>query len=509
MSRARSMLRLALGTSFVFVLGSAAAQAQAGPAAPPSRAEATSASPPGPPSAATQSAPEPAPGPAPGPEEGAGEPGATTAGDAPLQTIRAAALGVELVVHHFTLGNGLRVYVAEDHSVPAFALDLVYGVGSRDEVEGRTGFAHLFEHMMFKGSKNVPEGGQFKYVSGAGGELNAYTMTDFTLYYDVLPSHHLEAILWMEADRMRSLEVSDENFENQRSAVLEELAMRYENAPYAMAFTNFLGDVWQGTIYGHLPIGSKEDLLAASADDAREFFARHYVPNNAVLAIVGDVDPAQVRELVTRHFGDIPAGPAKPPIPPIDHAPTELVRTTVDPLAQQPVYVVGWKTVPEPHPDRPALELLFDILVRGNSSKIAKVLVDEKKLAIAAVPMSSGGGRDAGSEFAAFVPIPGVPPAQLLGIVREEIAKVKKSGVTTKDLQKAVNQRTVEAIERLATNAARAQAIATGALLEGDPAYVLADLQRYAAVTQADIKRVATQYLGEQTLQLEIQPQPR
>lgn len=489
------MPRLAPGTLFALVLAVAPIGAQAGPAAPAAKAEATAAASPGPPPAAT-AAPEDAPA-------------AATAGDAPMQTIRASALGVELVVQHFSLPNGLRVYVAEDHSVPTFALDLVYGVGSRDEVEGRTGFAHLFEHMMFKGSKNVPDGGQFKYVSGAGGELNAYTTTDFTLYYQVLPSHHLEPILWMEADRMRSLEVSDENFENQRSAVLEELAMRYENAPYAKAFTDFLGDVWQGTVYGHLPIGSKDDLLAASAEDAREFFARHYVPNNAVLTIVGDVDPVRVRDLVTRYFGDIPAGPAKPRLPPIDHAPTELARTTVDPLAQQPVYVLGWKTVPESHPDRPALELLFDILIRGDSAKVPKVLVDDRKLALAAVPMASGGGRDAGSAFAAFVPVPGVAPAQLVAVVREELAKVKKSGVTPKDLQKAVNQRTVAAIGRLATNAERAQAIAKGALLEGDPAHVLANLQRYAAVTQADIKRVATQYLGDQTLQLEIQPPSR
>lgn len=423
-----------------------------------------------------------------------------------IETVRASAVGVELAVGHFKLANGLSVYVVEDHSVPTFAMSLAYGVGSRDEVEGRSGFAHLFEHMMFKGSANVPDGGHFQYVSRAGGELNAFTNTDYTLYYDVLPSNYLEPIMWLESDRMRSLEVSDENFENQRSAVFEELAMRYENAPYAMAFTEFLGDVWQGTVYGHLPIGNKEDLASATAADAREFYQRYYTPNNAVMAVVGDVKTPRVAQLVQQYFGDIPKGPPKAAIEPIDHTPTPLTRKVEDPLAQQAVYALGWKTVPENHPDEPALNLLFDILLHGESSKIARLLVDDRKLAIAAVPMSSGGGRDAGSEFAAFVPTSGVTMKTILDAVAEELAKLKKSGVSAKDLEKAKNQRTVGTIGRLATNQGRAVDIATGALLEQNPAYALKKLEAYTLVTPADIQRVAKQYLGDQTLQLEVQP---
>jgi len=423
----------------------------------------------------------------------------------PLETVRGQALGVELAVAHFRLGNGLRVYVVEDHSVPTFALSVAYGVGSRDEALGRTGFAHLFEHMMFKGSENVADGGQFKYVSGAGGLINGYTVPDYTMYFEALPSNHLEPMLWMEADRMRSLDVTEETFENQRSAVLEEMAMRLDNVPYAKAFATFMANAWKGTPYGHPTIGSKEDLLAATTQDVKAFFEQHYTPNNAVLAIVGDVDPEEVRRLTERYFGEIAPGPAPAPFGAIDHTQAQLVEKIADPLAQQPVYALGWKTVPQNHPDRHALTLLFDILVRGSSSKITKILVDERQLAIASIPLGAGGGRDAGSEFAAFIPASGVSFDQIFAVVTEQIDLVKKRGITTKDLKKAINQRTADAISDLATNVERALQVASGALLEDDPLYVLRDLDRLQAVTPADIKRVAEQYLTENYLRLEIE----
>src|SRR5688572_16599626 len=211
-------------------------------------------------------------------------------------------LGIEMKVRHFTLDNGLRVYVLEDHSTPMFSLHLAFSVGARDEEAGRTGFAHFFEHMMYKGSKGVPDGGHFEYVLGAGGDVNAFTTADHTEYYDVLPSHYLDLSLFLQSDRLKSLAVTDENFENQRNAVLEEKAMRIDNVPYSKALQEFNASVWEGTGYGHLVIGSTDDLKAAKREDVKAFFDRHYVPNNAVMAIVGDVTYDEVKTKVDAAF---------------------------------------------------------------------------------------------------------------------------------------------------------------------------------------------------------------
>ncbi|HEY8378467.1 MAG TPA: pitrilysin family protein, partial [Nannocystis sp.] len=199
-------------------------------------------------------------------------PVAADAAPAPAKTAKAkGGLGFDLPLQEFTLANGLRVYVVEDHSTPAFNMTLLYDVGSRDEVPGRTGFAHLFEHMMFEGSKNVPPMGHLTFVQRVGGNNNAGTSYDMTLYYNNLPSQYLDLGLWLESDRLRSLEITDENFENQRKAVKEEKAMRIDNVPYAAAVQKFLSDAWAGTGYGHEVIGSIEDLNAAQTSDVQAF----------------------------------------------------------------------------------------------------------------------------------------------------------------------------------------------------------------------------------------------
>ena len=417
-------------------------------------------------------------------------------------------MGIEMKIRHFTLTNGMRVFVLEDHSTPMFSMHLGYGVGSRDEVKGRTGFAHFFEHMMYKGSANVPDGGHFRYVLGAGGKMNAFTTADRTQYHCVLPSHYLELALWLESDRLDSLAVTEENFENQRQAVLEEKAMRIDNVPYTGALQAFFSDVWAGTGYGHPTIGSAEDLNAAKVEDVKAFFDKYYVPNNAVLAIVGDVDYEEVKAKVDSAFGDIPKGEAVPKHEPIDHTQSKpLERTVEDPLAQQPLYLVGWKTVPEDHPDRHAVEIMMNALLRGDSARITRILQDEKKLVIASVPIgSASGGHDAGSAMAAFIPIPGKTFDDINAVINEEIATVKKSGITAKELSKSVNQLTVDTVTSLGTNDGRANLIVTGALLYDDPTIVLSDLDKYRKVTVADIKRVANKYLTDNRLVLQVTP---
>lgn len=419
-----------------------------------------------------------------------------------------SVLGIEMKIRHFTLGNGLRVYVLEDHSTPMFSMHLAYHVGSRDEKPGRTGFAHLFEHMMFKGSENVPEGGHFKYIEQAGGTVNAFTTADVTQYHQTVPSHYLDMVLWLEADRLRSLEVTDDNFENQRQAVKEEKAMRYDNRPYLMALRTFFAEAWEGTGYGHPTIGSEADLSAATTDDVQLFFNAYYSPSNAVMTIVGDVDYEEVERKVDQYFGELEPGSERAPRPAIDHSVSRpFARTVEDGLAKQPLYLIGWKTVPRRDADYYAVRILMNVLLRGDSSRITRLLKDERRLVVASIPTDSmGGGIDAGMSVGAFVPMPGAEFGDIKAVVRTEIAKVKNRGVTSKELQKAVNQLVVDVVSDLATNNGRAREIAQGALFYDDPLHALAELERYRRVSAADIKRVANRYLTDDWLTLEIVP---
>ncbi|HFE44136.1 MAG TPA: insulinase family protein, partial [Nannocystis exedens] len=415
-------------------------------------------------------------------------------------------LSFELPIQSFTLANGLRVYVVEDHSTPAFNLTLHYDVGARDEEQGRTGFAHLFEHMMFEGSANVPPMGYLTYIQRVGGNNNAGTSWDSTIYYDNLPSQYLDLGLWMESDRLRSLEITDENFENQRKNVKEEKAMRMDNVPYAGAFMNFLSTAWAGSGYDHPPIGSIEDLNAATTADVKAFFDRYYTPNNVVVVLVGDVDFNTVKGKIEGYFGDIPRGPERAPSPPtkIDTS-KPLNVVTPDPLAKQALYAIGWHTVGETHPDRYALDLLGNILLVGDSARIPKILTDEKKL-VAFTGGSHFSLHETGLVFMQAMPLPSTKFDDIKQVVRDEVAKVQKRGITKKELQKAINTQLMGTVSTLATNQGRAGAIASGVINHNDPKYVLTELQKYQEVTPKDIKRVAKQYLGPNWLTLEIQP---
>jgi len=415
-------------------------------------------------------------------------------------------LGFDLPVQSFELGNGMRVFVVEDHSTPAFNMTLLYDVGSRDEVPGRTGFAHLFEHMMFEGSKNVPPMANLTFVQRVGGNNNAGTSYDMTMYYENLPSQYLELGLWLESDRLRSLEITDKNFENQRAAVKEEKAMRMDNVPYSAAIQNWLSDAWKGTGYGHTVIGSLEDLDAAKTADVQAFFDKYYSPNNAVMVFVGDVDFADLKGKVEKYFGDIKRGPERIPTPPgqIDKS-KPFERSVEDPLAQQALYLLGWHTVGQTHPDRYALDLLGNIMLVGESARIPKILQDEKKL-VAFAGGAHFSQRDVGLVFIQAMPLATSNFDQIKTVVRDEVAKVQKSGISARELQKAINAEVMSTVGTLATNQGRASSIATGALFYNDPKRVLTDLQKYQEVTPADIKRVANEYLGANWLTLEIKP---
>jgi zinc protease len=417
-------------------------------------------------------------------------------------------LKIELDVQSFTLDNGLRVYVVEDHSTPAFTFNMTYDVGSRDEVPGRTGFAHFFEHMMFQGSKNLDDNMIGEYTERAGGYINAATSFDQTVYFHAIPSQYLDMILWGEADRLQYLEITQEPFEVQRSAVKSEKD-RSENQPFFKAFETLVAELFEGTPYAHMPIGSLEDLNAAEAKDAEEFFKTYYVPNNAVMVIVGDVDFATVQERVTHYFGGIPRGADKPPPPASNMVRGRKIEKQVgDDKAQQSQWIWAWPTVADQHPDRPAIDLLGQILFGGESAPVPKKLTDEKKWTAGA-----GGGhifafRDAGGMIFFGVPTP-EGEKNLDGVKKllsEELARVAKKGVTAKELEKAINQQLMDRVSTLATNSGRASAIADGALFYNDPKHVITDLDRYRAVTPKDIKRVAAEYINDNWIFYELVP---
>ncbi len=414
--------------------------------------------------------------------------------------------GFDLPIQNFDLANGMRVFVVEDHSTPAFNMTVLYDVGSRDEVQGRTGFAHVFEHMMFEGSKNVPPMGHLTFVQRVGGNNNAGTSYDMTVYYENLPSQYLELGLWLESDRLRSLEITDANFENQRAAVKEEKGMRMDNVPYSAAIQNWLSDAWKGTGYGHTVIGSLEDLDAAKTSDVQEFFNKYYSPNNAVMVFVGDVDFADLKGKVEKYFGDIKRGPERVATPPgqIDKS-KPFERSVEDPLAQQALYLLGWHTVGQTHADRYALDLLGNILLVGESARIPKILQDEKKL-VAFAGGAHFSQRDVGLVFVQAMPLAATNFDQIKQVIRDEVAKVQKTGISARELQKAINSQVMQTVGTLATNQGRATEIAMGALFYNDPKRVLTDLQKYQEVTPADIKRVANEYLGPNWLTLEIKP---
>ncbi|HET8780889.1 MAG TPA: pitrilysin family protein, partial [Pyrinomonadaceae bacterium] len=288
-------------------------------------------------------------------------------------------------IEEMTLANGLRVVFSPDRAMPVVSIAVYYDVGSRNEKEGRTGFAHLFEHMMFQGSENVPKAAHFQYIFNAGGTMNGTTSTERTNYFETLPSNYLPLALWLESDRMRSLKVTQENLDNQRSAVQEEKRLRYDNQPYVTAFLRMNELIFVNPANAHSTIGSMEDLDAATIDDVREFFRIYYAPNNAVISIVGDFDSAEARALVEKYFASIPAQPVPPGVD-VSEPENVAIRDEVfsDPLAPAPAFVLGWKVPARRTREFYALSLGGTLLFEGDSSRLYQNLVkgDESVISI-------------------------------------------------------------------------------------------------------------------------------
>ena len=436
-----------------------------------------------------------------------------TAKKRPSPSVRKPATGGRLPVRVFKLDNGLKVVVQEDRSAPLVAVSVTYKVGSLDEEKGRAGFAHLFEHLMFQGTANLAPNEVSKLVESHGGVDNAYTMKTNTTYHEVVPSNALESVLWAEADRMRGLLISERELAVEKQVVLEELRQTYLNQPYRRATDMGMGALaftrWE---LAHPTIGDADDIRAASLEDVRTFYDKHYAPNNAVLALCGDVDAVTARALVKKLFGPIPRRP-RPRALVLDEAPLkgERVETVKDPLAKTPLTIVGWHTPARGTGDWWALTVLMTILGGGEDSPLHETLVKDSRLAVSAgghIPYWSSHVAPRGPDLTAFF-ISGRVGADRKAVVAaldSVLARFLKTGPTDAELARAKTQIERSWLEGQLSLADRAQTLSSYAAFVGDPGGFWKDLAALLRVSRKDCVRAARRWLksrGRIVLQIE------
>jgi predicted Zn-dependent peptidase len=398
------------------------------------------------------------------------------------------------------LENGLRVIIAVDRTAPVFGISVTYNVGSRNERPGRTGFAHLFEHMMFEGSENVGKGEHFILVFNNGGNMNGTTNEDRTNYFEELPKNQLDLGLFLESDRMRSLAVNQSNLDNQRNAVQEERRLGEDNQPYGHAELDIDNLAYDNFAYKHSTIGSMADLNAASVDDVKEFFRIYYAPNNAVLTLVGDLDPAETLEKVKKYFGNIASQPAAPPVDMIEPPHYGERRETIhDPLARTPMLLMGYHIPAGNTPDNDAMQVLASVLSHGESSRLYLHLVKEKQYATQ-VFVEADERRGPSMLYAYAFTRPGVNPEDCEKAIRDEIAAVQKDGITAEELDKARVQFLRGQIQTRQSDLYTAMRIGQYAVYFGDPNLINTAVDKFDAVTVEQVKEAAQKYLVPEQL---------
>ena len=423
---------------------------------------------------------------------------------------QAAAPLPPVKVTEFRLKNGLRVILHEDHSTPIVGVNLWYHVGSKNEVPGKTGFAHLFEHMMFQGSKNYDDD-FFKPIQEAGGTLNGSTNPDRTNYFEIVPSNFLELALFMEADRMGGLldVINETKLANQRDVVKNEKRQNYDNRPYGLIGAKINETLYPANHpYHWLTIGSLEDLTAASMEDVKDFFRRYYTPRNASLAIAGDFNPAEARRLVEKHFGKIASGPpvTRPTVAqPVLTESKEIVMQ--DRVAFPRLYLV-WPTKPAYDKDEAATDTLANILGGGKSSRLYKTLVYDRQIA-QDVSSNNAALEIAGRFQITATARPGKTLEELESAINTEIEKIKKDGPTQDEVDRSYNATEAAFIFGIQTVQGKNDQLNQYATYVGKPSYFQQDLDRYRRVTPADVKRVANTYLINHRLKASVVPRGR
>lgn len=425
-------------------------------------------------------------------------PGVEASPAQPAQAAPAAAPDLEIPFTTFTLDNGLKVILHEDHTVPLVAVNLSYEVGSKDEQAGRTGFAHLFEHLMFMGTERAPRGRFDAWMEAAGGWNNAWTSEDRTDYFDVGPSHILPLLLWLEADRLSSLgpQIDAEKLDLQREVVRNERRQTSENVPYGVVDLRLPDLLYPpGHPYHHTVIGSHEDLQAATVDDVRAFFATWYVPRNASLVVAGDIDPAAVEDLVRRYFGWIPSPPEPPPHAAAQEDPGFVPGSeTLTDRVELPRVVMAWRSPAHLTAGDAEMDVLAGVLATGKASRLHRSLVYEQQVAQDVYAGQWSGELD--SRFVVWATArEGVTADALAAALSKELGAVRAQGVTEDEVSRARNRIQTDFVSRLQSVAERASLLNAYEAAVGDPGYVSRDLARYTDATPSGISAFARDVL--------------
>jgi len=397
----------------------------------------------------------------------------------------------------YKLSNGLTVILHKDNSAPVVAVTTLYHVGSKNEDTGRTGFAHFFEHLLFEGSKNIKRGEFDKYVTNAGGGLNANTSTDRTFYYELLPSNQLELGLWLESERMMHAKIEQVGVNTQREVVKEEKRQRIDNQPYGTVVTEVMKRAFKKHPYRWMPIGSMDHLNAAALSEFINFYKTYYVPNNCVLSIAGDFDVTKTKELIAAYFGTIPKGVKPMNISKvIEPALGKEIRDTVYDNIQLPAVIQAYRAPKQGSKEYYAFNVLSTLLSGGESSRMNKTLIDDQEMAVAAfaVPFFM---EDNGLFITYALPNMGVQPQDLEQAIDSIINDLKVTPVGEKEFQKVQNQIESDFVSGNATMAGIAESLANYQVYFGDANLINTEIQKYKAVTRQDLMDVAKKYLNK------------
>lgn len=394
----------------------------------------------------------------------------------------------------YDLDNGLHVILHQDNTTPIVNTSVLYHVGSKNEPEGRTGFAHFFEHLMFEGSPNIPRGQFFKIIESAGGQLNANTSNDRTFYFETLPSHQLELGLYMESERMLHATIDSTGVATQKEVVKEEKRLRVDNQPYGSILAETFSRVFEGTAYEWTPIGSFEDIDAATDEDFKDFFETFYVPNNATLSIAGDINIDETKKLVEKYFGEIPRGTKEIPRPKVEMKKLGDVQAEVFDNIQLPAVIQAYQMAAQGSEDYYAMQMLTTLLSGGQSSRFQKEIVDNQELAVAAgsFPFAL---EDAGVFISFGITNMGKTPEELQAAMDKEIERVKNEPIDDKEFQKLRNQIENQFVSSNGSVRGIAESLADYHVYFGDANLINNEMQRYMAVTKEDLQRVAKKYL--------------
>ncbi len=422
-----------------------------------------------------------------------------------VSVFSATAQNIEF--EEYKLDNGLHVILHQDNSTPIATVSVLYHVGSKNEPEGRTGFAHFFEHLMFEGSPNIGRGEYFKIIQAAGGSLNANTSNDRTFYFQTLPSNQLELGLYMESERMLHAKIDSAGIATQKEVVKEEKRLRVDNQPYGSILEVMLRNAYKGTNYEWTPIGSFDDIDAATEQDFVDFYETFYVPNNATLSIAGDIDINETKALIEAYFGEIKRGTKDIPRPSITAPVLDgKVEETVFDNIQVPAVIQGYRMPPQGTEDYYALQLLTQLLSGGQSSRFQKILVDEKRMALAvqAIPL----GLEDGGVFINFaLPNQGYSTEDLAAEVDALVEQVKNEPIPEREFQKLKNQIENNFISGYGSVQSIAESLANYHVYFGDASLINTEIERYRKVTREDVMAVAKKYLvPENKVELTYRP---